>query len=547
MDGATGNEEETQEKSKRRESVPVLAEPVIRVPFWKKLLFGFGNFSRYTVLGIQAYFLNAFLIQVAVMDPVWVGNIQLIKQVYDAITDPIIGRISDRTRTRFGRRRIYVLLFSIPCGFLWLMQWYTPNFVSDAAETEGDPDSDWWYPVLYYGSVLLVFSTFNTLVSVPYNALVPDIAKDYHDRTTVVLLQEVFGLSSVIIFSFVQASLTEAFTYEGTDEVDYSKGYGVSALVTLPAVVLPMILAVIFIKEPMVDLDDDENTKDKSWYIAICYQTYYFLASLLKALLFKEFFFVVVLFVSCMLAVYAFVSNFVLYIKFVLLAEQQTEWLLLATQAFATVSFFFWAFLSRRVGKKVSFLTGGIIWIGTSVIMAFLGPDDMAIFYPVSIIRAFGSGVGYLIPLAMLPDIIEIDRIKNNQQREGILYALMVLIQKTGVGLGLSFSNYILQGAGLKDCEDGSQPCAQSVISAFRLLMYLFPIVCVFIGILSLFFIPSGVKHQEVKEVEPKKSLSQRLLSSSSSDEEHGLDEENADLSSAHAFQKEDKYSVFDE
>lgn len=202
------------------------------------------------------------------------------------------------------------------------MQWLSPGFVSESE----------WYAILYYGLVLILFSSANTLVSVPYNAMVPDIATDYHDRTTVVLLQEVFGLSAVILFSFIQAFVVEAFVDPETDQVDYEKGYTVAALITFLPVVVPMIVSVIFLKEPPVELDPSEDTAGKNFFVRIGLWFWFFLKSLLKAMIFLEFMLVVLLFVACMLAVYLFVSNFVLYIKYVLHAEDQTQWLLLCTQ-----------------------------------------------------------------------------------------------------------------------------------------------------------------------------------------------------------------------
>lgn len=498
---------------------------------WRKALFGFGNFSRYTVLGVQAYFLNAFLLEVANIDAVWVGNIQLVKQIYDAITDPMVGRLSDRTITRWGRRKPFVILFALPAGILWVMQWLSPGFVS-----END-----WYAIVYYGLVLILFSSANTLVSVPYNAMVPDIATDYHDRTTVVLLQEVFGLSAVILFSFVQAFVVEAFVDPETDQVDYEKGYTVAALITFLPVVVPMIVSVIFLKEPPVDLDPAEDTAGKNFFVRVGLWFWFFLKSLLKAMIFFEFMLVVVLFVACMLSVYLFVSNFVLYIKYVLHAEDQTQWLLLCTQVFATVSFFFWAFLSRKAGKKVTFLVGSVLWGGCSIIMIFLTSSDIAIFYPVCIVRAFGSGVGYLIPLAMLPDIIEIDRVKNKLAREGVLYSLMVLIQKTGVGLGISFSNYLLQWAGYEtpDSEtmneqlENYQP--DSVITTFKLLTCVIPVICLVIACVAIYFIPVSRRHLD--KLNQQMAEEERLAKEVDATLEDTSDVYEQDLSKAEAFQ----------
>lgn len=461
------------------------------VALWRKAAFGFGNFSRYTVIGIQAYFLNVFLLEVAGIGTFWAGNILLVKQIYDGFTDPLVGGISDSFNTRFGRRKPWILLASIPSGVFWILQWYIPGFVDDSVALT----------ITYFIIILLFFSTMNTFVSVPYNAMVPDVAVNYDDRTAVVLFQEVFGLSAVIIFSYFQAEAVEFFKEDDNENlVDYEKGYLCASFITVWAVVIPMIFAVIFVKE-RPPKESDEKKGLISWFGN-------FLKTLFKSLLFKEFALIVIVFVLCMIAVYLFVNNFVLYIKYVLVAEDQTSFMMLAVQATATLSIFFWAFLSKRIGKKRTFFIGTVLWIAGSIVIFFINSNDIKVFYVVCIIRALGSGVGYLIPLAILPDVIELDRMKNGVAREGVLYSLMILLQKTGVGLAITGSNYVLGIAGYESPdketvaqeEDSYQP--KSVLLAFRILMCVVPIICLILALICISFIKVSKEYLEEYEAQ---------------------------------------------
>ena len=331
--------EEAQEKStvhdkkierRKKENVEVLSlkekeiDEEEKIATWRKAAFGFGNFSRYTVLGIQAYFLNPFLLEVAGISAFWAGTIQLIKQVYDGITDPMVGRLSDRIDTRWGRRKPWIIAATIPSGILWMFQWYSPEFAMGNQTLS----------VIYYTLILLLFSTANTFVSVPYNAMVPDITSNYHDRTQVVMFQEVFGLLSIILFSFIQAKLVEFFPDESDPSVvDYQKGYFVSSWLTVWAVVIPMLIAIMFVSEKKVDRSqDDEDTTGKALIVRIFLWFWFFIKGLLKALMFKEFTLLVITFVCSMLAVYMVVNNFVLYAKYVLGVEDQTAYLMLVLQ-----------------------------------------------------------------------------------------------------------------------------------------------------------------------------------------------------------------------
>ena len=513
LDEVAEAEEEIEVKKRRKssryslEKVPIVEGDEERKPIamWRKAAFGFGNFSRYTVIGIQAYFLNVFLLEVAGIGTFWSGNILLVKQIYDGFTDPLVGGLSDSISTRWGRRKPWIILASIPSGIFWILQWYTPGFTQNSVAGS----------VTYYLLILLVFSTMNTFVSVPYNAMVPDVAVNYDDRTAVVLFQEVFGLSAVIIFSYFQAEAVEFFKDEDNDElVDYEKGYLYASYITVWAVVIPMLLAVIFVKERKFIAKDLVGNSALgrvfNWFKT-------FLKTLGKSLMFKEFTLIVIVFVLCMIAVYLFVNNFVLYVKYVLLAESQTSFLMLAVQATATLSIFFWAFLSKKVGKKLTFFIGCVLWIGGSIIIFFINSNDIKVFYVVCVIRALGSGVGYLIPLAMLPDVIELDRMKNGEAREGILYSLMILLQKTGVGVAITASNYVLGLAGyinpdketVVQEEDNYQP--DSVLLSFRILMTVVPVICLLLALVCISFI--NVSKEVLDEYEAKMEAEQRDLS----------------------------------
>ena len=464
-----------------------------KIAMWRKAAYGFGNFSRYTVIGIQAYFLNVFLLEVADLGTFWAGNILLVKQIFDGLTDPLVGGLSDSINTRWGRRKPWILLASIPSGVFWILQWYSPGFTSDSTV----------WSVVYFTIILMSFGLMNTFISVPYNAMVPDVAVDYDDRTAVVLFQEVFGLSAVIVFSYFQAVVIEAFPEkDDPTQVDSQKGYLVASFVTVFAVVIPMLISIAFVKElPVPPKEGSVETSKVKIVLNWCKS---FFKSLYRSLIFKEFALIVLVFVLCMVAVYLFVNNFVLYIKYVLQAEEQTSYLLLTVQATCTLSIFFWAFLSRRIGKRLTFFVGSTFWIGGSVIIFFINENDLRVFYVVAVFRAIGSGVGYLIPLAILPDVIELDRLKNNEKREGILYSLMILIQKTGVGIAVTASNYILGLTGYIPPTRGNggvlvvQP--EAVLLSFRILMTVVPIVCVLLALIAIYFI--NVTKETLDELE---------------------------------------------
>ena len=250
----------------------------------------------------------------------------MVKQVYDALTDPFVGKLSDRTWTRWGRRKPWIVAATIPSGLFWIMMWLSPSWIG----TSG------WAQILYYTVVLLAFNTLNTCVSVPYNAMVPDVTVDYDDRTMVVLVQNVFGMLASAIFSALQGVVIELFPDQNNPgRVDYEKGYMVAAFVSLPAIVLPPLIAMLPVTERTPDAIDEAAEEPSPWSdnrSAPVRWVLDFVWSFYQAVCFREFMLVTGIMCFGMVSAYFFINNLVLFCKYVLLDEDLSFYTILTGQ-----------------------------------------------------------------------------------------------------------------------------------------------------------------------------------------------------------------------
>lgn len=152
-----------------------------------KVLYGIGEFGVSMMHSSIQFFLIYFYTDVLGVSPALVGNALLVgKLSWDAINDPFFGYLSDRTQSRFGRRRPFMLFGAVPFGLsVWILFSIPPGLTGAAA----------FFAVL--GSFLL-FDTFHTVVSVPYYAMTPELTLDYDERTNLTAVRKIFGVSGYI-------------------------------------------------------------------------------------------------------------------------------------------------------------------------------------------------------------------------------------------------------------------------------------------------------------------------------------------------------------
>ena len=119
---------------------------------------------------IISTFFTVFLTKALGMPPALAGSIPLIGKVWDAVTDPVMGNVTDRTRSRFGPKRFYLLIGSIISAITFILMWVPL------------PNAEMWLKYIFYVLMYVLFSTGFTIVMVPYNALLPDMVDDYTVR-----------------------------------------------------------------------------------------------------------------------------------------------------------------------------------------------------------------------------------------------------------------------------------------------------------------------------------------------------------------------------
>ena len=445
--------------------VPSAAPASERIPFATKLAFGAGDLSPAIATVIPSFFQFFFLTQVAGLDPLQAGSVRAILTVWDAVNDPVIGWLSDRTRSKLGRRRPWMLYGAVPFGLIYFLQWLVPPF-DDTGK------------FIYYLIVGLLFNIAFTAVNVPYTALTAELTQDYDERTSLNAFRFAFSIGGSIVAGVLHPFIVGRFA-------DPITGYLVSGAIWGGLTVLPFLWCVAGTREKhSADDVQDENV----------------IQQFRTALSNRPYLFVIGIYLFSWLAVQFTSSILVHYVTFWLKRPDLMGLMILAVQGSAFVFLFIWNAVSRHIGKKAVYMIGMVFWIGVQSALFFVQPDQSTLALVLAVLAGVGVATAYIVPWSMMPDVIELDELETGQRREGVFYGLMVLLQKFGLAMGQLVIGIVLQNTGFISSE-GQTAVEQppSALFALRLLIGPVPTVVLICGmVLTAFYPITKAKHEEI-------------------------------------------------
>jgi len=433
-----------------------------------KLAFGAGDLGPAIVAAINGFFLNAFLLDVAGLRPAAAGTIFLIVKVWDAINDPIFGALTDRTKSRWGRRRPWLLFAAIPFGIFFFLQWIVPPL--------NDFGKFWYYLV-----IAILLDAAYTAINVPYAALTAELSHDYDERTSLSTYRFSFSILGGVFAAFIHTIIIGLFS-------NIILGYMISAAVWAIVITIPNFITFAFTKETHFKETMPEGPG--------------FFEGIMIAFKNKAFLYVTLIYFLSWLSIQFVQTNLLLYVKYWIGAESQFGILVLAVQVSSFVFLLGWSQASRKIGKQNTYYIGMTFWIFVAIILFFVQPGQIGVLFVLAALAGAGVSIGYLIPWSMLPDVIELDELQTGQRREGIFYGFFVFLQKLGISLGMAVSNFILEATGYINQIPGQPTPIQppQVLTALRIFVSFAPALVLLISFLAVLYYPiTREKHNQMR------------------------------------------------
>ncbi len=394
------------------------------------------------------------------VDPRMLGWALGLPRIWDALSDPLMGNISDNTRTRFGRRRPFILIGAVLCAVMFALIWSPP--------TGWSPKSIGWY---FMGMTFLYYTAY-TVFMVPWGALGLELTTDYNERTRVQAYRTVFqaigGLGLGTMWVLAQK-------WGGGNDVVGVRYVGLAfGAVILVCGVLPA----FFCRENL------EHEQDKiAFWPAI------------KATFSNKIFLLLIAVTICVMLGIFMVNSFAVYINTYHVfggdkvgVARLNMYANFAFQGAGMALVPLITFIAARVGKKAT-LIGGLLL----VVLAYgsswwcYTPKNPWLQLITLTLAAPGLACMWTIASSMLADICDLDEKKTGRRREGMFGASYSWACKAGIALTMILSGYMLQWSGF-NAEVEVQP--ESVITNMRLLYMLVPMAFVGLAAVLLIFYP---------------------------------------------------------
>ncbi|MGB5592291.1 MAG: MFS transporter [Gammaproteobacteria bacterium] len=424
--------------------------PEDRIPFAQKLIYGLGAFVNNLLaaaIGGMVIVLNLGL----GMNPALVGLLGALPRLTDAITDPLMGYISDNTRSRWGRRRPYIFVGAIIAGVVFALLWQLPEGKSETFY--------FWYFLL--GS--LVFYLGYTIFATPWVALGYELTPDYHERTRLMGVQNFIGQLAYVVAPWFLLFMQSKTYFD--DMVDGAAGLAIIvAVVTIAIGILPA----IFLRERfkhIAAVEIEERVEPtESMLAGLLRNIRGFIFGFAATLKFKPFlklcaatflvfngFMLISSFQFYVIIYYVFGGDKVLGAEYAGYAGT-----LGAVSAFAVIFVVTW--LGTKIGKRRAFFVAiGISMIGYALKWVCYNPDaPMLLLLPAPLL-AFGLGGLFTLMPSMIADVVDMDELETHERREGMYGSIFWWVVKLGMAAALAAGGFLLNATGFDVALEGNQ------------------------------------------------------------------------------------------
>ncbi len=428
-----------------RLSAEAQKQQIESLPLYMKAGWGLGTLSVAIGLTAQNMLVLRFMTDFVGIGAATAGFIIAVSKIYDTITDPVMGVISDHTPARFGRRRPYLLLGGILLAVSMVAIFSIPSALGEGGR------------VIYMASVLILFATAYTIFNVPYLAMPAEMTHGYDQRSELMSYRIYAVALSGMLASFAGPLIISEFG--GGEEGHRMMSYFLAPIILGAAIVC-------FLATRNAPFTTRQNEKSVNFIeqvrLAAQNRPFFLLLAIKFCTLLNlgvssimPFFFTYILEIS-----YAFLGTFALCTQLSLMFSQPL-----------------WLWVSARIGKRNTYMVALCVAMITPLSWLLAGPGEpLVLLFGRAVIAGCAAGGVLLMGQALLPDTIEYDYLKTGLRREGVLAGLYTTVEKLATALGFAMIGTFLGAMGyVQSTGDVDVVQPESAITAIRYAIAFIP------------------------------------------------------------------------
>lgn len=436
-----------------------------KLSLWTKLIYGTGDFGFSMNNSIIAAFFPIFMMDVVGLTPAMVAIILFVGRSWDYVNDPIVGHLSDRTRTRWGRRRPFLLFGAIPFGLSFILLWLSPNFTQTGL-------------IIYYSLGYIVYEALATTVYMPYFAMTPELTEDYDERTQLTSFRMLFNIIGSLTAYIFPMLVIGSMVPENTKRVL------IMAVIAGAIAATPLIGVVLGTREKKeFQIEKKPN----------------FFPSLKAAFKNRPFIFGAGIYLLTWMAILVIETNLLLYIKYIIHREGQSTLIMASIFVTAIFALPLWNWAAKHWNKRLAYIIGVAFWAVVMIVLILVTPETpLWLILILCVMAGIGVSAAQVLPWAIIPDAIEWDEWKTFERHEGMFYSLITLMGKVGNSIAIPLSLMVLEFTGY---QSGSSIQPDSALLGIRLVIGPIPALLLTGGIVFAIFYPlSRDQHHMIVE-----------------------------------------------
>ncbi|WP_036603433.1 MFS transporter [Olivibacter sitiensis] len=440
-----------------------------RISLKEKIGYGLGDAASSMFWKLFGMYLMFFYTDIFGINAAIVGTMFLITRVWDSLFDPVVGVISDRTETRWGKFRPYLLWMALPFGVMGVLIFTTPD-LSDTGKIV--------YAYVTYSLMMMVYS----LINVPYASLLGVISANPKERTALSSYRMIFAFLGSILVLVLVDPLVGTFS-NWHSQTSLSLGWSMAALVFAIIAIVFFLCTFSWTKERIHPIKETENSlkedigdliRNRPWWIL--------LGAGIAALIFNS--------IRDGAAVY--------YFKYYAVAPEVLDWGLFGStlsittvylvlgQAANIVGILFVTPIANRIGKKNTYLFAMICATIFSVAFYFVGKENITMMLVLQVLISVCAGSIFPLLWAMYADIADYSEWRTGRRATGLIFSSSSMSQKFGWSIGGALTGWLLAYFGFQ----ANVVQTQDVQDGIRMMLSLLPAIGTILSVLFILFYP---------------------------------------------------------